>query len=168
MKRTFIAAVFASVLGGLCLYFQARWNGDSVSSSVHWALIMGGLFFVTSFFLQLYLARMKRIEVPKLNSEETFFHADWVTYPMGWELVGGALYLTSKRLIFCPSRGNFHKVDFSMPLSAITSTRIFRLRFARWSRLGVTDQTGKETVFIVGGPKIWAEKIRLARESTKA
>lgn len=113
---------------------------------------------------------MLEIEEPELRSTETMILTGPANLQRGVETVGGALFLSSERLLFRAHRGNVQKTPLDIDLQQIAGVTPCWTKFLAvlpiWpNSLAVGLENGKQWRFVLRHRDQWQQKIEAAIEA---
>ena len=101
----------------------------------------------------------------KLEPDERILREGSANLHRGWEVVGGRLYLTDRRLVFQSHAFNVQTGETEIVLADILSLRLCWTKFLGFipifpNSLAAKISTGDEYRLVVQGRQTWAEAIQ--------
>jgi hypothetical protein len=156
LKMTVVAGVPFGICMGLFFSFQSSTSTGIVLGSA------AGLFFGLSLAtFAAWQASRFTADDPDLQGEQLLKQGA-ANHFLGWEGVGGWLYLTDKRLLFRSHRINVQNHALSMPLAEMVDVQTCSTAWVVPNGLRVVTARGDER-FVVGGRRSWVDAIRQAK-----
>ncbi|HOJ78066.1 MAG TPA: hypothetical protein PLZ08_08905 [Bacillota bacterium] len=116
------------------------------------------------FILFTIVERRLEAKKPKLETGEELIYSSMANYYGKLKIIGGHLYLTTKRIIFSPHSFNGQQDEFIILRKNIKQAKANKNMGIVENRLELIDQKGKSHLFVVYSPKVWIEKLNLGSD----
>jgi hypothetical protein len=144
--------VFAVVFGIVLFFFTPPLFALII------APVCGAFFGIALYF---FLSNKKIIQQTEFKNAygETVLYSGLANHFMGWEAVGGKLYLLKDRLEFQSHSLNIQNHHMIIPLKGIQEIQVYHSLGIIPNGLSILTKEGKKEKFVLSNHKIWKEKI---------
>ncbi len=99
---------------------------------------------------------LRNSALPKLSTDEQVLKEGATNHFKGWEVAGGLLFLTDRRLVFKSHCLNIQTHELSLPLADIEQASPYRIWGLFRTGLRVQTKQGKTERFVVSDREAWA------------